>query len=152
MAVKLGYISGYQDNTFRPKEPITYEQLVKMLNCLTGHALYAYRDGYPAGHIKAAAGAGYLKGINLTVGDYVNKAEFHKMLLQAVKADMVRQSVYGGAEEEFSVAKDVNVLNHYLDIWFAKGEVEANAYTSVTGGGTAGIDHVVIRRSKFNLR
>ena len=144
MAVKLGYISGYQDNTFRPKEPITYEQLVKMLNCLTGHALYAYRDGYPAGHIKAAAGAGYLKGINLTVGDYVNKAEFHKMLLQAVKADMVRQSVYGGAEEEFSVAKDVNVLNHYLDIWFAKGEVEANAYTSVTGGGTAGIDRVVI--------
>lgn len=36
-AVNYGYIKGYEDNTFRPDDEVTYEQIAKMLTKALGH-------------------------------------------------------------------------------------------------------------------
>ncbi len=50
--VRLGFIDGFEDGTFRPDENITIVQLTKMLVELTGYSMYAQaQGGYPNGYL-----------------------------------------------------------------------------------------------------
>ncbi|MDP4133086.1 MAG: S-layer homology domain-containing protein [Bacillota bacterium] len=50
IAKDMGIIVGFPDGTFKPDEPVTYEQAVKMIMCSLGYTAYEY----PAGFIQIA--------------------------------------------------------------------------------------------------
>ena len=50
-AFDMGIINGFDDGTFRPDAPVTYEQALKMLVCTLGYEAYAeVAGGYPNGY------------------------------------------------------------------------------------------------------
>ena len=51
-AVSLEIVAGYDDNTFKPDEPVTYEQCLTILDRALGYSDEAVkRGGYPEGYI-----------------------------------------------------------------------------------------------------
>lgn len=57
--VELGIINGHGDGTFGPLDPVTYEQMVKMLVCAWGYeALAKEAGGYPNGYMQIASETG----------------------------------------------------------------------------------------------
>lgn len=63
---QMGIISGYNKTTFGPKDPVTYEQFIKMLICASGHAEEAKKKGgWPDGYIAVANELGILHGVNI---------------------------------------------------------------------------------------
>lgn len=63
-AAELGIINGYGDGNFGPENPVTCEQVVKMLVCAWGYEEEAQREGgWPAGYWKTAQSLGLLQGV-----------------------------------------------------------------------------------------
>ncbi len=70
-----GIINGYDDGTFKPDEPVTYEQAIKMTVCAKSAALGSVAEkngGYPEGYKKLGQSYGFVKGI--TDGSYTAPA------------------------------------------------------------------------------
>lgn len=66
-AAELGIIGGYGNGKFGPGDPVTYEQMVKMLVCAWGYEYEAAASGgYPDGYINAANDLGILFGIQVS--------------------------------------------------------------------------------------
>ncbi len=58
-AFDLGIINGFDDGLFRPDDPVTYEQALKMLVCTLGYEPFAEAaGGYPTGYTNQAAELG----------------------------------------------------------------------------------------------
>ena len=56
MAYDLGIVSGYGDTTFRPENPVTQAEAVKMMVAALGYGIAAERNGgYPQGYIAMAS-------------------------------------------------------------------------------------------------
>ncbi len=63
-ALDLNFMTGYDDNTFRPEQNITAEEFIKTAVCLIGYEGYAEQEGgYPIGYIKTATQLGLTNGI-----------------------------------------------------------------------------------------
>ena len=62
-----GVISGYADGSFKPDNPVTYAQIIKMLVCAWGYEDDANsRGGYPNGYIAIAKELNILTGISFS--------------------------------------------------------------------------------------
>ena len=65
-----GVISGYADGSFKPDNPVTYAQIIKMLVCAWGYENDANsRGGYPSGYIAFADSYGITAGISADSGN-----------------------------------------------------------------------------------
>jgi hypothetical protein len=68
-AASLGIISGYQDGSFKPNDPVTYEQAVKMVVSAAGFSAEAAENGgYPDGFLAVADNNGFLTSISSEKG------------------------------------------------------------------------------------
>lgn len=68
-ATELGIINGYGNGKFGPSDPVTYEQMVKMLVCSLGYDKAAKAEGgYPNGFLSVAEKLGITQDIEITVG------------------------------------------------------------------------------------
>lgn len=58
--VELGIINGYGNGNFGPGDPVTYEQMVKLLVCAWGYGEMAEESGgYPTGYLQVAEDYGF---------------------------------------------------------------------------------------------
>lgn len=72
-AAELGIIMGYGNGKFGPDDPVTQEQIVKMLVCAWGYGQYAEEiGGWPAGYIAVAEEVGLIADAN-TVSNFAAK-------------------------------------------------------------------------------
>ena len=61
----LGYINGYEDNTFRAEDNITYNEAIKIIVEMLNYGVYAQNiGGYPDGYIKQAMTLGITEGLS----------------------------------------------------------------------------------------
>lgn len=61
-ANELGIISGYSKTKFGPNDPVTCQQMLKMLICVWGQSELAVNEGgWPTGYTKIATEYGYTK-------------------------------------------------------------------------------------------
>lgn len=129
---KMGYIDGHTDGTFRPTEPVTYEQAIKLVVELLGYGEKAMKNGgYPLGHIMIAsdldvtADVDGVKGLpaprgivaqlmdnSLTVGlaDYEDGVweEGEKTLLDKIGVDSLEATVVSYDEEDMELVAEVD--------------------------------------------
>ena len=65
-----GVINGYADGSFKPDNPVTYAQIIKMLVCAWGMGQQAeIEGGYPSGYILVAGNTGITTEVNYTAGN-----------------------------------------------------------------------------------
>lgn len=99
-AVELGIIRGYGNGHFGPTDPVTYEQIVKMLVCAWGYEGEALaKGGWPKGYVAVAAEIGIIDDTN-TVTDTQAPVVRWRVALLANNAVMLPTSYVGGSINE----------------------------------------------------
>lgn len=93
--VMEGAINGYDDGTFRPENTINYEELSKMLVCLTGYESYAENTGgYPNGYMSYAKSLGITNDLAFNNTDNVTRAHAAIMISKTLDVPLVVLSGY----------------------------------------------------------
>lgn len=85
-AKQAGVINGYEDGTFRPEEPVLYEDAVKMVL-----AAYGVQANYPIGYMTQAIDLGYLDGIAAVMGEFAPRGDIAQLLFNASKVESPEQ-------------------------------------------------------------
>ena len=74
-AVKEGILEGYPDGTFRPENPVLYEELLKMLITALNYEAQVPQTAYPENYIQTARRLGLTNGIEAYPGQELNRMQ-----------------------------------------------------------------------------
>lgn len=89
-----GIFKGYGDNTFRPEEYVTYDQMIKIIVAAMGYGDDAEnKGGFPLGYNMSAAELGITKGIEDSEKKHFNRAVAAKLLDNAQNVVMANGDV-----------------------------------------------------------
>lgn len=84
-AAELGIINGYGDGRFGPADPVTYEQMVKMLVCVWGWETEAKQaGGWPNGYLQIADLNGYTEGIQQSSTDEIARSTVSRLIYNSL--------------------------------------------------------------------
>jgi len=128
LATQNGVINGHGDGTFGPEDPVTYEQMVKMLVCALGfEPMAAQKGGYPTGYLVVANNYKMTAGVTATVE--APRKTVAQLVANALSTPKMDQTSYGvNAEWEVLDGKndrDYATLLTDMDIYIASGIVGA---------------------------
>ena len=119
--VQKGYINGMGDGTFHPSDPVTYEQIVKMIVAALGYDLKAQdQGGYPSGYLAVASQKEITKGTSGSNGA-ASRGTVAKLLYQALDVHKMYVSKWtNGGEKEYSEDGDTPLHeDHKVDKYVA---------------------------------
>lgn len=84
---ELGIINGYGNGKFGPSDPVTYEQVVKMLVCASECGDWAEAEGgYPDGYLSVAAEIGITDGMSFTSTSHAPRSDVAILCYQSLNA------------------------------------------------------------------
>ncbi len=104
-----GYINGNLDNTFAPADPVTYEQVVKMVVCSSGAGDDSLRSVGPywySGYLAVADKYGLLHDTTKAVGKDANRAFVAQMIYNSLSF------INGGEIDDSNVVADAADLSN----------------------------------------
>lgn len=121
VAYDKGIVSGFEDNTFRPDNAVTYEQALKMLVCTLGYSFDAEAmGGYPDGYRSTAITLGLTSGIS------------DRLYTDGATRGMVAQIVFNALDVNLRenvnntlITTDKTLLSDYLNVHKIKGTIVA---------------------------
>ncbi len=119
IATQMGIIDGFPDKTFKPDEPVTYEQIVKMVMCALGYDLMAQgKGGYPQGYLSVASSAGVTKGVKASaVGTPASRATVAQLVYNSLEVEMMEEISFSTGINGVTYGKNgKTILNDYLDM------------------------------------
>jgi len=135
-AVINGYVSGYQDQTFRPDEPISITEATTVYVSVLGYRYRAEQyGGYPAGYERCAREIGLLKGLKGAFQEPLTIQGLSKLVRNTFDIPLVLLSGIG-EEDRYTVKQDVTLLTHYLKLHKGSGLVTATDTAAVLGSET----------------
>ena len=84
-AAELGVVNGYGNGQFGPSNPVTYQEVLKMLVCSWGWGSLAEEaGGWPNGYITVATESGYTEGINFNPADNATRAAVAQLIYNSI--------------------------------------------------------------------
>ncbi|MBE6032028.1 MAG: S-layer homology domain-containing protein [Clostridiales bacterium] len=93
-ATSLGIITGYPDGTFRPENPVTYQEAAAMLVRALGYQDQYLVGAWPASHVNVAMSEGILKGVVATAAG-ANRGDIALMVYNTLTCSMVQYNALG---------------------------------------------------------
>lgn len=124
----LGIMNGMPDGTFRPDEPVTFNQLVKTFVAFLGYDFLAQESGgWPNGYMLQANMLGILPKGQIAGDSKATGAAVAQLLKLALSADIIVN--FGNGPE---IAKDTNYLEHWCKIFVGRGTVTGNYLTNIS--------------------
>lgn len=126
-AYGLGVIKGHGDGTFKPEDPVTYEEAVKMLVAALGYTekYVANKGGYPTGYLVVGTESGITKGIAQSGNDDATRGTVARLVYNALTAPMMVQNGYNSdGSSQYIVDEDSTILTDKLDMKKLEGQVE----------------------------
>ena len=95
-AQQLGYIDGYDATTFGPEDPVTYEQVIKLIMAALGYTYSAEENGgYPVGYLFVAADSGVTKGATGSGPEAAPRSTVAMLVNNAMNTPMMMRTSYG---------------------------------------------------------
>lgn len=133
-AYNLGIIAGFEDNTFRPDTPVTYEQALKMVVCTLGYEPHAQNLGtWPEGYIKQASQLSLNKNVSdVTYSSGAPRGVIAQVLYNALDIEMYENNGYEWTKTEKTL------LNDYLKAKKLKGTL-------------VGVEDITTEECSYNL-
>ncbi len=97
LATQQGIVNGYPDGTFRPEDPVKYEEAIKMVVAALGYTPMADANGgYPGGYQVVAASKGILSGIKgAKTGEPATRSVVAQLAFNALDVPLMEQVGYG---------------------------------------------------------
>lgn len=128
-----GIIRGDGSGFFRPEQPITYAEAVKMLLSAMGYDIEAEEQGgFPAGYLRVAVKSGLAKGIGAGAEEPLDGETFVRLFYCALDTKILTVEKYSENEEEKELRLgDKTVLNGLLRYGSQVGVVDATKYTAL---------------------
>lgn len=140
-AQQSGIINGYGDGTFGPSDPVTYEQIVKMIVAALGYTPEAEaKGGYPSGYMMVASQNDITKGVSVKVGTEAPRAAVARAAYNALEVPMMEQKGYG--DNATFEAGTKTLLANFLKVEKIEGIV---AKTVLTDGKPEDDAYIVIK-------
>ena len=137
--VRSGYMSGYGEDRFGPKDYITVAQLVKtIVSALGADKIAENEGGFPNGYITVANRLKLLKNVNVPVDSEAKRIDVANLIYNALTADMVQPSSVKADEIIYSKVEGQTMLTERLNIYRYDGVVEKNDVTSLDSRSGAG--------------
>ncbi len=128
LAANHGVINGYPDGTFRPEEPVLYEQAIKMVVAALGYTPEAdTKGGYPGGYTVIAAREGILSGADGMSGTPATRGIVATLVYNSLEVQMMEQVGFGTQTTFEKVS--TNLLDK-LDVEKVEGKVTKTAGSS----------------------
>ena len=117
-AYDLTIVNGFDDGTFKPDDPVTYEQALKMMVCALGYEIDALGKGsYPDGYISQAS--------ELKIDQSIVDQQYKDPALRQVIAQLVYNSLEVKKQEKTNNGSievtDKTLLNDNLKIYKLRG-------------------------------
>lgn len=143
-----GIIAVPQDRYFRPGEPVTYNEAVKMLVSAAGYDIYAaYRGGYPRGYLSIADS---LK-ITCSVGERerLTVSETAELIYKTLVAPVCTIDVMNGNKNGFN-AED-SVLAQQFGILWQEGTAAKIAGQSIKSEGALSMGRAEINSQVYDI-
>lgn len=154
VAYDLGIVSGYGDGKFGPKDPVTYEQVVKMLVCALGYeSLAVQRGGWPTGYILVANELGITDDAVMEHSKNAPRGIVSQLVYNCLEVDLMTKV----NEEKHEVQAGHNILTDKLGYKNGKGVVTGlpgiafNHLGRWITEGQAEIDNVVYDASNVDM-
>jgi len=131
-AYSLGLISGV-DGSFRPDDPITFEQAAKILVLALGYRLQAEKlGGYPEGYLALAGRLDITKGVSVPKNMLLRNGMALQMAFNCLEVDVVEMQISTSKEWEISVAEGATILSEYHNIKKGRGVVNKTPVSSLS--------------------
>lgn len=122
-----GIISGYEDNSFKPENVVTYNEAVKIILSVCGYSQYANTiGGYPQGYLKIATENNLQNGVTAAGDSPMSRMDAATLIYNSFKIEIM-PTVYQGENEHR------NFLNDIVGIYTLEGTVISTDITSVYG-------------------
>ncbi len=152
IGVAEGFISGYEDGTFKPDNNVTYAEMISMLVRIAGYGSYAeYLGGWPNGYISVANDKGVTQGVSAAADVAVTRAQVAQMIYNTllnvpiVESTSLRIDSYGNLVPDMTIMDGKNdndyktLLTEKHDAYYVEGNVTA---TNRTDSSTYDADEV----------
>ncbi len=144
----MGYLRG-SNGFFRPNDPITYNEAVKVLVCVLGFGAQAeLRGGYPTGYLAVAASQEVTKGIQAAGDAPLTLPNAVLLAYQTLHACVAVQTMFG-AQQEWTTTPDKTLLSEVHRIAEGEGILRGTHDTLLTGRSTLPAGQVMIGSERF---
>ncbi len=128
-ATQSGIVNG-DGELFRPNDKVLYEEAAKIAVSLLGYDYFANQlGGYPSGYLTKAAQLGLISSEVGYNGYAMGWFGFSKILVNAVKTDMVMASINASGEVRYTIGKGRTILRDIFHLNTVEGIVTRNIYT-----------------------
>ncbi len=128
-ATDMGLVS--KADSFRPDDPITYHEMLKMAVVACGYEIAAQRKGgWPSGYFAIATEIGLMDYLEKAIGT-VSVKDAYRVLYNVVTVSLL-EHVPIASHDEFQVNDGYSILNNRLNVRVIEGIVYANQMTSLT--------------------
>ena len=129
---KMGIISGYQDGTFRPDEPLLYEHAVKIFLKILGYDVYLENlASYQNGYMTLSVYNDISKNIVIPAGEQVTRGMVAQILNNSFDIPIMEQKTFSN-KAVYSTDGSKTFLSEYLKLDKYKGKVIATHDTHLT--------------------
>lgn len=128
-AVAVGMIA--DGETFRPEDPITRDECIKICCTAAGYDVKAeLLGGYPTGYRTAANRSGVSDGIG-GAGTEISGEEAWIFLWNTLNTEVLEPTAYGGETTQYGAREGETLLAQLYDIYTAEGILNANEYAAL---------------------
>ncbi len=142
---------GYDEATFAPEQPITYNEALKALVSMVGYDYNAESSGgYPNGYVSCASDIGILKGMSDRSNHELTLGEIALLIKNALKVDIMTMNI-DGSGASYSTEKGENLLKTKLGMYEGEGILKANEFSDIYGDKFAGKNSVVIGDYSYEI-
>lgn len=129
----LGFLSGYADGSFGPKNDIMLEQAIKVMVKFLGYSDRAEMlGGYPNGYLNVATDIGLLDGVKEVTNSAITYGTLLKMFENAFDVNVPKLK-YEDSTLKIDTESEISLLEVYHDIYEEDGIVNANDITALVG-------------------
>lgn len=105
IATQLGIVNGFPDKTFKPGDPVTYEQATKMIVAALGYGPKAeMQGGYPGGYLIIASQERIATGAAGKAGEPAKRSIVARLVFNALEVKMLEQTGFNPAAPEYKIS------------------------------------------------
>ncbi len=149
VADQQGMVIGDDVGTFRPDDPVLFQEAVTiMVRALGFEPVARDRGGYPAGYMAVASENQLLKGIAAAGATPVKRGDVAQLVFNALTVNLMEQTGFG-SNVVYEVV-DKTLLYDRLNVEKAYGQIKGTSETTLSGGSTTAEDQILINDSIFN--
>lgn len=148
VASQQGMVIGDDVGTFRPDDPVLFQEAVAiMVRALGYEPRAATIGGYPSGYMVIASENQMLKGITATGPEPATRGDIAQLVFNSLTVNLMEQTGFG-SDVSYQVV-DKTLLYDRLNVEKAYGQITGTSETTLSGGSTTAEDRIMINETTF---